>query len=66
MRPVIAAIMEAVIFLAGEWVGAWLFLSLAFLVAVLGVTGLGWWVLRGDAKNRAADEALETEAAQHH
>ncbi len=58
--------MEAVIFLAGEWVGAWLFLSLAFLVAVAGVSGLGWWVLRGEAKNRAADEALEAEAGSQH
>jgi hypothetical protein len=58
--------MEAVIFLAGEWVGAWLFLSLAFLVAIVGVSGLGWWVLRGEAKNRAADEALEAEAGSQH
>jgi len=58
--------MEAVIFLAGEWVGAWLFLSLALLVAVVGVSGLGWWVLRGEAKNRAADEALEAEAGSQH
>ena len=58
--------MDAVILLAGEWVGAWLFMSLAFLVAVLGVTGLGWWVLRGDAINRAAEEAVEAEAAEHH
>jgi hypothetical protein len=58
--------MEAVIFLAGEWVGAWLFLSLAFLVAVVGVSGLGWWVLRGEAKNRAADEALEAEGGSQH
>jgi Flp pilus assembly protein TadB len=58
--------MEAVIFLAGEWVGAWLFLSLAFLVAIIGVSGLAWWVLRGEAKNRAADEALEAEAGSQH
>ena len=59
--------MEAVIFLAGEWVGAWLFMSLAFLVAALGVVGLGFWVLRGDARNRKAEEALETtEAAEQH
>jgi UPF0716 family protein affecting phage T7 exclusion len=58
--------MVAVIFLVGEWVGAWLYLSLAFLVAVLGVTGLGWWVLRGDARNRAAEETLEPESAEQH
>lgn len=40
---------------------------MAFLVAALGVVGLGWWVLRGDAKNRAGeDAALETEPAEHH
>jgi len=49
-----------VIFLnAGEWVPAWLFMSLTFLVASLGVVGLGWWVLRGDARNRAAEVDLE-------
>jgi hypothetical protein len=47
-----------VTYLAGEWVPAWLWMSLAFLVATLGVAGLGWWVLRGDARNRAAEEAL--------
>jgi hypothetical protein len=41
-------------------------MSMAFLVATLGVAGLGWWVLRGDARNRAAEESLETEAAEHH
>jgi hypothetical protein len=56
-----------VLYLAGEWVPAWLWMSLAFLVAVTGVIGLGWWVLRGDARNRAAEEAaLEAEGAQHH
>jgi Flp pilus assembly protein TadB len=58
--------MGAVIFLVGEWVGAWLFMSLAFLVALLGVTGLAWWVLRGDARNRAAEEALEPGSAEQH
>lgn len=48
-------------FLAGEWVNAWLEMSITFLVAALGVVGLGWWVLRGDARNRAAEEAAETE-----
>jgi fatty acid desaturase len=49
-----------VIFLnAGEWVPAWLYMSITFLVASLGVVGLGWWVLRGDARNRAADAHLE-------
>lgn len=48
------------LFLAGEWVSAWLFMSVTFLVAVIGVIGLGWWVLRGDARNRAAQSVLES------
>jgi hypothetical protein len=48
-----------VIPLAGEWVPAWLYMSITFLVASLGVVGLGWWVLRGDARNRAAEAELE-------
>jgi hypothetical protein len=55
-----------VVYLAGEWVSAWLWLSGAFLVAVLGVTGLGWWVIRGDARNRAAEDAMETEPTENH
>lgn len=47
------------IVLAGEWVPAWLYMSLTLLVASLGVVGLGWWVLRGDARNRAAEAELE-------
>jgi hypothetical protein len=46
-------------FLAGEWVPAWLGMSITLLVAALGVVGLGWWVLRGESRNRAADEAAE-------
>jgi hypothetical protein len=54
-------------YLAGEWVPAWLFMSATFLVATLGVAGLGWWVLRGDARNRATEEAaLDGEAAAEH
>lgn len=57
----------AAVFLdAGEWVPAWLGLSVTFLVAGLGVVGLGWWVLRGDARNRAAEEALERPAESEH
>ena len=50
-------IIEDVIFLVGEWVPAWLGMSVTFLVAALGVAGLGWWVLRKDKMNRAAQEA---------
>jgi hypothetical protein len=41
---------------------AWLAMSITFLVASLGVVGLGWWVLRGDARNRAAETELEETA----
>jgi hypothetical protein len=49
----------------GEWVAAYIFFGLAFTVAVVGVTGLGIWVLRGDTRNRAAQRAAlrEQEAA---
>jgi len=57
-------------YLAGEWVSAWLAMSVTFLVASGGVVGLGWWVLRGDARNRASEAALEspaeTEATESH
>ena len=52
------------VFLAGEWVPAWLAMSVTFLVAALGVVGLGWWVLRGDKLNRAAEEAAERAASE--
>ena len=52
-------------YLAGEWVSAWLFMSVTFLVAGLGVVGLGWWVLRGDARNRAAEEIAESSHEEH-
>jgi glucose dehydrogenase len=50
-------IIAGVVLLIGEWVPAWLGLSATFLVAGLGVVGLGWWVLRKDKMNRAAEEA---------
>jgi len=49
-----------VAFLFGEWIPASMFLGLAFLVAAIGVAGLAWWVLRGDAINRS----LEGESAE--
>jgi hypothetical protein len=51
--------------LAGEWVGAWLEMSLTFLVAAIGVAGLGWWVLRGDARNRRAEASPEAPEPEH-
>ena len=58
----------AVVLLAGEWVPAWLWMSMTFLVAGLGVVGLGWWVLRGDAINRKAEESVQPESStsEHH
>ena len=54
------------VILAGEWVPAWLAMSLTFLVALLGVAGLGWWVLRGDARNRKSEEIGEVEPHVDH
>jgi hypothetical protein len=54
------------VLLAGEWVGAWLEMSLTFLVAGIGVAGLGWWVLRGDARNRRAGASSETPREPEH
>ncbi len=39
--------------LVGEWVPANLLFGAAFVVAVAGVIGLGWYVMRGDRLNRA-------------
>ncbi len=61
----IIALVVLLLYMAGEWVPAWLWFTLAFLVAVLGVTGLAIWVLRGDALNRAAEES-ETAPSEHH
>jgi len=55
-----------VVVLAGEWVYAWLAMSITFLVALLGVGGLGWYVLRGDARNRASEDVSEAEPNEHH
>lgn len=62
-------IIEGVSFLVGEWVPAWLGMSVTFLVAALGVAGLGWWVLRKDKMNRAAEEselAAESQPKEAH
>jgi hypothetical protein len=54
------------VLLVGEWVPAWLWMSMTFAVALLGVVGLGWWVLRGDALNRKAEESIQSESSEHH
>jgi hypothetical protein len=64
------SIIAGVVLLVGEWVPAWLGLSATFLVAALGVVGLGWWVLRKDKMNRAAEEAelaaADSKPTEHH
>ena len=49
----------------GEWIWASLALGLAFLVAALGVVGLAWWVLRGDAINRRFEGGVSEEGGRH-
>ena len=49
----------------GEWWQGWLAMSITFLVASLGVVGLGWYVLREDRKNRANEAALEDKKSKH-
>jgi len=41
-------------------------MSITFAIALLGVAGLGWWVLRGDAINRASEDIDEAEPSEHH
>ena len=56
----------AVIYLwVGEWIPAWGYMSLAFLVAALGVVGLGWWVLKADRINRRSEAAPYEESPEH-
>ena len=54
------------IYLIGEWVPAWGWMSIAFLVATLGVVGLGWWVMRGDHLNRRFDDVGPEENPGQH
>lgn len=58
--------MISVIYLIGEWVTASVFLGLAFLVATIGVAGLGWWVLRGDHLNRRFDVGPAEDGTDQH
>ena len=59
-------IIEVVIYLwVGEWIPAWGYMSLAFLVAALGVVGLGWWVLKADRINRRSEATQYEESAEH-
>lgn len=53
------------IYLVGEWIPAWAYMSLAFLVAALGVVGLAWWVLKGDRINRRFEAMPPEETPEH-
>ena len=55
-----------VFYLIGEWIPAWGWMSLAFLVATLGVVGLGFWVMRADHLNRRFDDVASDESANPH
>lgn len=39
---------------SGEWWEATVFMGCSFVFAAVGAVGLGWWVIRGDRRNRAA------------
>lgn len=48
------------IFLAtGEWPTSNIAFGLVFLIACLGTAGLGWYVVRADALNRASENRDE-------
>ncbi len=51
------------IFLAGEWWTANLLMGVVMLVALGGVTALGWWVVRGEARNRRYTENAQGSAS---
>jgi hypothetical protein len=53
-----------VAYLAGEWVPANLGFGLVFLIAGLGAFLLGVYVIRAEAKRRAAETASLDEAAR--
>jgi hypothetical protein len=55
-----------VVYLIGEWIPAWGWMSIALVVALAGVLGLGWWVLKGDAENRRFDDGSSEESASQH
>jgi hypothetical protein len=59
-------IIVRVSYLIGEWIPAWFFMSAAFLVATLGVVGLGWWVMRADHLNRRFEDTPSEDAAEQH
>ena len=60
------AIIKAVIYLnSGEWWPSNLLFGVVFLVASLGIVGIGWWVLRGDKLNRIASGVDLPDSTDH-
>lgn len=50
-------------FLVGEWVTSNLLFTASFLVAGMGILGIGAWVLRADRLNRAGmDDTVDDES----
>jgi hypothetical protein len=52
-------------YLYGEWPSANLFFGIVFLAAALGVTGIGYWVIRHDRRNRIGEEAEALDGGEH-
>ena len=50
----------------GEWSPAEILLGVVFLVAATGVVGLGYWVVRGEMRNRSAGVAEHSESTDTH
>ncbi|MDQ6771463.1 MAG: hypothetical protein M3024_00505 [Candidatus Dormibacteraeota bacterium] len=51
-------------YLSGEWVMAAVGLAIPMVVALVGVVGLGYWVLRGENRNRAREQTDDSRAGQ--
>jgi hypothetical protein len=52
-------------YLYGEWPFANLLFGTVFLVAALGVAGIGYWVVRSDRLNRVGEEIEPADAGDH-
>lgn len=52
-------------YLYGEWPFANLLFGTVFLVATLGVAGIGYWVMRSDRLNRVGEEIEAADAVDH-
>ncbi len=52
-------------YLYGEWPFANVLFGTVFLAAALAVTGIGYWVIRHDRRNRIGEEAEPLDAGDH-